>query len=75
MELSDEKLRQLVRETWRELGDEAAPEVVRKIVRDVIRRLQLKETPVHPTPARPLPNLEPPAAPAVEKSGGAAPGY
>ncbi|MDZ7363113.1 MAG: hypothetical protein ONB46_20675 [candidate division KSB1 bacterium] len=42
MELSDEKLRQIVRETLRELGPQADPALVRKIVRDVVRQLEKK---------------------------------
>jgi hypothetical protein len=39
MEITDEKLRQIVRETLRELGPEANPALVRKVVRDVVRHL------------------------------------
>jgi hypothetical protein len=42
MELSDEKLRQIVRETLRELGPQADPALVRKVVRDVVRQLEKK---------------------------------
>lgn len=70
MELSDEKLRQIVHETLRDLGDDAAPELVRKVVRAVIHRLQLQER-----PARQLPIIETPAQPMTGKKDGAAPGY
>jgi hypothetical protein len=42
MELSDAKLRQIVRETLRELGPQADPALVRKVVRDVVRQLEKK---------------------------------
>jgi hypothetical protein len=42
MELSDTKLRQIVRETLRELGPQADPALVRKVVRDVVRQLEKK---------------------------------
>lgn len=43
MDISDEKLRQIVRETLRELGPEADPALVRKVVREVVRHLQRGE--------------------------------
>jgi len=39
MEISDEKLRQIVRETLRELGADADPALVRKVVREVVREV------------------------------------
>jgi len=72
MEISDEKLRQIVHETWRELGDGAAPDLVRKVVRDVIRRLQQKAPHVH---EQRLPIIESPSPPAAGKSGGSSQGY
>jgi len=73
MEISDEKLRQIVRETLRELGAEAAPDLVRKVVRDVIRQLQQTEAPIS---ERRLTIIESPAPPVAGKSRGAeAPGY
>jgi len=68
MELSDAKLRQIVRETLRELGDEAAPDLVRKVVREVIRRLQQNEAPVSHAHYPRLPIIESPAQPVVGKS-------
>jgi RNase P protein component len=46
MELSDEKLRQIVRETLRELGPDADPDLIRKVVREVVRHLQRKGAPI-----------------------------
>ncbi|GEM_PF-1642657 len=68
MEISDEKLRQIVRETLRELGAEATPELVRKVVREVIRRLQQKETPAHHADVRRLPIIESSSQPDAGKS-------
>jgi hypothetical protein len=42
MEISDEKLRQIVREALRELGPQADPALLRKVVRDVVRQLEKK---------------------------------
>lgn len=39
MEISDEKLRQIVRETLRELGSDADPALIRKVVHEVVRQL------------------------------------
>jgi hypothetical protein len=39
MEITDEKLRQIVREALRELGPEVHPELLRKVVREVVRQL------------------------------------
>lgn len=39
MELTDDKLRQIVRETLRELGPHADPALVQKVVREVVRHL------------------------------------
>lgn len=75
MEISDEKLRQIVHETLRELGDGAAPELVRKVVREVIRQLQQNESPVSHHHAKRLPILESPAPAFAEKSRGSSPGY
>ena len=76
MEISDEKLRQIVRETLRELGAEAAPELVRKVVREVIRRLQQKEPPAHHAHDQRLTIIESLARPTAEKSSGSpAQGY
>jgi hypothetical protein len=76
MEISDEKLRQIVRETLRELGAEAAPDLVRKVVREVIRRLQQKEPSALHAHDRRLPMIDSPAPPVVEKSRDASPqGY
>jgi hypothetical protein len=47
MEISDEKLRQIVRETLRELGADADPALVRKVVRDVVRQLENKGAQTH----------------------------
>jgi hypothetical protein len=57
MEITDEKLRQIVRETLRELGPDADPALVRKVVRDVVRHLVNDElhrgTFHHPAPKPP----------------------
>ncbi len=39
MEITDDKLRQIVRETLRELGPHADPALVQKVVREVVRHL------------------------------------
>ncbi len=75
MELSDEKLRQIVHETLRELGDEAAPDLIRKVVRAVIQQLQQKGTPRFQAQAKRLPIIESPASPVPEKPSGSSPGY
>jgi len=75
IEISDEKLRQLVREALRELGTEAAPDLVRKVVRDVIRRLQQEEAPARHAHDRRLTMIEAPAQPSVEKSRDSSQGY
>jgi hypothetical protein len=49
MELSDDKLRQIVRETLRELGPHADPALVQKVVREVVRHLMKHEE--HPAPS------------------------
>ncbi|MGH7456029.1 MAG: hypothetical protein ACRENG_32045 [bacterium] len=49
MELSDDKLRQIVRETLRELGPNADPALVQKVVREVVRHLMKHGD--HPTPS------------------------
>lgn len=57
MEITDEKLRQIVRETLHELGPHADSALVQKIVRQVVR--QLLQHGGHPAPdetrAAPLP--------------------
>jgi len=58
MELSDEKLRQIVRETLRELGPQADPALVRKVVRDVVRQLQKKTLPATGATIHQLPVIE-----------------
>jgi hypothetical protein len=50
MEITDDKLRQIVRETLRELGPHADPALVQKIVRQVVR--QLLQPGDHPAPNR-----------------------
>jgi hypothetical protein len=50
MEITDDKLRQIVRETLRELGPHADPALVQKIVREVVR--QLLQPGDHPAPRR-----------------------
>lgn len=75
MELSDEKLRQIVHETLRELGDEAAPDLVRKVVRAVIQQLQQKGTPPFHAQAKRLPIIESPASSAAEKPSDSSQGY
>ena len=49
MEISDDKLRQIVRETLRELGPHADPALVQKVVREVVRHLTQRG--VHSTPS------------------------
>jgi hypothetical protein len=49
MEISDDKLRQIVRETLRELGPHADPALVQKVVRQVVR--QLMKHGDHPAPS------------------------
>ncbi|MDZ7291391.1 MAG: hypothetical protein ONB44_09430 [candidate division KSB1 bacterium] len=52
MEISDEKLRQIVRETLLELGPHADPALVNKIVREIVRRLlEHNSTPISATPS------------------------
>ena len=48
MEITDDKLRQIVRETLRELGPHADPALVQKVVREVLR--QLMKHGDHPAP-------------------------
>ncbi len=48
MEITDDKLRQIVRETLRELGPHADPALVQKIVREVVRHLMKHGD--HPAP-------------------------
>jgi hypothetical protein len=48
MEITDDKLRQIVRETLRELGPHADPALVQKIVREVVRHLMKPGD--HPAP-------------------------
>lgn len=48
MELTDEKLRQIVRETLQELGPDADPALVQKVVREVVRHLMKHGD--HPAP-------------------------
>lgn len=43
MEMSEEKIRQIVQEAQRELGPQANPVLLRKIVRDVIRELERED--------------------------------
>jgi hypothetical protein len=50
MEITDDKLRQIVRETLRELGPQADPALVQKVVRQVVR--QLMQPGDHPAPGR-----------------------
>lgn len=45
MEMSEEKIRQIVQEAQRELGPKADPVLLRKIVRDVIRELEREDVP------------------------------
>ena len=75
MELSDEKLRQIVHETLHELGDEAAADLVRKVVRAVIQQLQQKGAPASQAQAKRLPIIESPASSVPEKPSGSSPGY
>jgi hypothetical protein len=44
MDITDELLRRIVRETLRELGPEADPAFIRKIVQEVLRRLQQEQS-------------------------------
>jgi hypothetical protein len=48
MEITDDKLRQIVRETLRELGPQADPALVQKVVRQVVRQLMKRGN--HPVP-------------------------
>lgn len=75
IEISDEKLRQIVHETLRELGDAAAPDLIRKVVRDVIRQLQAEATPAASAPARRLPIVESSAPRVADQSNTSTPGY
>lgn len=43
MEISEDKIRQIVQEAQRELGPKADPVLLRKIVRDVIRELERED--------------------------------
>jgi len=43
MEISEEKLRQIVREALHELGPQADAALVQKVVREVVRRLQRRD--------------------------------
>ncbi len=43
MEITDDLLRRVVRETLRELGPDADPALVRKVVQEVLRRLQQEQ--------------------------------
>ncbi len=45
MEITDELLRRIVRETLRELGPDADPALIRKVVQEVLRRLQQEQSP------------------------------
>lgn len=47
MEITDDLLRRIVRETLRELGPGADPALIRKVVEEVLRRLQQEP---HPSP-------------------------
>jgi hypothetical protein len=49
VEITDDKLRQIVRETLRELGPHADPALVQKIVREVVRHLMKHGD--HPAPS------------------------
>ncbi len=60
MEMNDDKLRQIVRETLRELGPHADPALVQKVVREVLRQLQKRDrhTPSGGSAIKPLtPNM------------------
>ncbi|MGH7493197.1 MAG: hypothetical protein ACREOO_12490 [bacterium] len=46
MEITDDLLRRVVRETLRELGPEADPALIRKVVQEVLRRLQQEQSPL-----------------------------
>jgi len=59
MEISDEKLRQIVRETLREFGPNADPALIRKVVRDVVRQLDKKRAPSSVVSIRKLAVIEP----------------
>lgn len=65
MEISDEKLRQIVQETLNELGPHADPALVRKVVREVVRQLENNNTPSRPLalvaskPGAPTPAAKP----------------
>jgi hypothetical protein len=50
MEITDDLLRRIVRETLRELGPEADPALIRKVVQEVLRRLQQEQSPYLPKP-------------------------
>ena len=50
MEITDDLLRRIVRETLRELGPEADPALIRKVVQEVLRRLQQEQSPFLPKP-------------------------
>lgn len=43
MEITEEKVRQIVSEAQRQLGPEASAEMVRKVAREVVRRLRSEE--------------------------------
>ncbi|MCG3120047.1 MAG: hypothetical protein ALAOOOJD_02631 [bacterium] len=67
MEITDEKLRQIVQETLNELGPHADPVLVRKVVREVVRQLENNKAPKRLTLVAPL---------VTEKPGsGSPPGY
>jgi hypothetical protein len=55
MEITDDRLRQIVRETLHELGPHADPAFVQKIVRAVVRQLLLPGEPPEPPGAAHLP--------------------
>jgi hypothetical protein len=72
MEISDEKLRQIVRETLRELGAQADPALVRKVVREVVRQLQKQNAPGQIYPAPKLSRIEPETPRTIAKTSGGA---
>lgn len=44
MEITEEKIRQIVKETLYHLGPKAHPDMVKKVVKEVVRRLLQEKT-------------------------------
>lgn len=56
MEISEDLLRKIVRETLRELGAGAETDMVRKIVKEVIRRINQRDATKAPLVIAPQPS-------------------